>query len=39
MLTGRRIVSEANAHEKAVRYADGSTIIWTIEASIAVNML
>jgi hypothetical protein len=39
MPRGSRIVSEANAHGKAVRYADGNTIIWMIEASIAVKTL
>jgi hypothetical protein len=39
MLTGRRIVSEANAHGKAVRYADGNTTIWKIEVQVEVDML
>jgi len=34
-----RIVSEANARGKAAGYADGNTIIWKVEASVAVHML
>ena len=34
-----RIVSEAKARGKAARYADGNTIIWRVEASLAVHTL
>jgi hypothetical protein len=35
----RGIVSKANAHGKAVRYADGNTTIWKIEVQVEVDML
>ena len=35
----RGIVSEANARGKAARYADGNTIIWIVEALLAVYTL
>ena len=35
----RGIVSEANAHGKAVRYADGNTTIWKIEVQVEANTL
>ncbi len=39
MPTESRIVSEANAHGKAVGYADGNTVAWKVEVQLEVQML
>jgi hypothetical protein len=39
MRVRKGIVSEANAHGKAVGYADGGTATWKVEVPVAVDML
>lgn len=35
---GHRMTQEANAHGKAMRYADVGPVTWTVEARIGVHM-